>query len=79
MDKKMYFDTPTQVVFYDYDNECYTGGIAYKDEIICGCCGGIIEIADLYESVPEGIEAIKEYAAWISIDDAICGGEKPDA
>ena len=40
MDKK-YYNKPTQVKFYDVDNDLWVGGIAYHDEIICGCCGGI--------------------------------------
>jgi hypothetical protein len=78
MAKKMHFEVPTQVVFYSFDDEKYIGGIAYGDEVICGCCGGTFEIAELYEFAPEGIEAIIEYAAWIDIEDAICGGDKPE-
>ena len=76
-----YFDVPTQVAFFDYDNQDnprYIGGIAYQDKIICGCCGGLVEIADIYEFTPEGITPIKEYADWVDIDDEICGGEKPE-
>jgi hypothetical protein len=32
----MFFETPTQVKFWDADGGHYTAGIAYKDEIICG-------------------------------------------
>lgn len=31
-----YFEVPTQVKFWDYFDEHYLGGIAYRDEIICG-------------------------------------------
>lgn len=41
----MFFETPTQVKFWDPDGGHYTAGIAYKDEIICGCRGGVFEIA----------------------------------
>ena len=34
------FNTPTQVMFWDIYGDHYTYGIAYKNEIICGCCGG---------------------------------------
>lgn len=30
----MFFETPTQVKFWDPDGGHYTAGIAYKDEII---------------------------------------------
>lgn len=40
----MFFESPTQVKFWDADGGHYTAGIAYKNEIICGCCGGVFEI-----------------------------------
>lgn len=45
-----YFDIPTQVHFFvPFTSEwCY--GIAYHNEIICACCGGIFEL-DEVESV----------------------------
>lgn len=50
---KTYFDKPTQIKFYDIDNEDWLGGIAYKDEIICGCCGQIIYITDYLAELDE--------------------------
>ena len=43
-----YFEVPTQVVFTFYNGECYerSAGIAYCDEIICGCCGGTFDLED---------------------------------
>lgn len=38
---KKYYEIPTQVLFYDDE---WIGGIAYKDEIICGECGKAIKI-----------------------------------
>lgn len=40
-----YFDVPTQVQFWDYKKRRYNGGIAYRDEIICGCCGDVFNIS----------------------------------
>lgn len=45
----MNFERPTQVAFYNIENDCYDAGIAYGDEIICLCCGGIISIEELLE------------------------------
>lgn len=60
-----YFDKPTQVVFRDPDNEeGFIGGIAYRDEIICGCCGGIFELNEV-----EDLLSID----WIDISDSIRG------
>lgn len=59
---KLYYDKPTQVKFISYDGTIRTG-IAYKDEIICACCGGIYEIEDLLLRQPQ---EIKESQFWIS-------------
>lgn len=45
-----YFDVPMQVIFEstDPDGELHTNtGIAYKDEIICLCCGGVFEVSEI--------------------------------
>ena len=78
---KMYFDEPKQVVFADPDN-CgeWLVGIAYKDEIICACCGGIFEIEDVAQMAGEDgiVNPIYEYNDWIDIAGDICGGEMPE-
>lgn len=67
---KQYFETPTQVLFkQDKETMLENGaewfaGIAYHDEIICGCCGGIVEI--------EEVEQIQTLP-WIDITEAIAG------
>lgn len=53
MKKYDYFEAPTQVKFWDGR---YIGGIAYRDEIICGCCGGIFKISDVYEVAPDTLD-----------------------
>lgn len=69
------FDKPMQVKFYDYDGDHYNGGIAYGKEVICGCCGGIFELEELYEFTPKGIEPIILLDGWISIEAEIRGDE----
>ncbi|MCI7591080.1 MAG: hypothetical protein MSS74_04025 [Lactobacillus johnsonii] len=44
------------------NNVDYFVGIAYHDEIICACCGGIVEISEV-----ENIETFP----WVDITDAI--------
>ena len=67
---KKYFEIPTQVKFWQdtetmhENNADYFAGITYHDEIICGCCGGIIEINEV-----EKIETLP----WIDITEAIIG------
>ena len=73
------FDIPTQVVFYDHDGDCWKSGIAYGGIIICACCGGVIEIDEIYEFAPaEIVQPIFPYHNWCDITDDIIGGEMPD-
>ncbi len=77
MERQMYYDKPTQVMFYDFDAGDYTYdvGIAYCGEIICGCCGGIFSIEELWEmaDTEELINPIVRMD-WIDISDEIRGG-----
>lgn len=63
----IYFNTPTQVAFWDVDGDHYIGGIAYGDEIICCCCGGVISIEEVREFAPEGVEPIVVYDEWVDL------------
>ncbi len=79
--EKTYFDRPTQVIFADPDNPGeWLCGIAYRDEIICACCGGVFNIDDVIEMAREdGVNcAIHEYHEWNDIADEIVGGELPE-
>ena len=79
MDEMKYFDKPTQVVFYDVDGDNWKSGIAYCGEIICACCGGVIEIDEIYEFAPAEIaKPIFPYHSWCDITDDIIGGEMPE-
>ena len=81
------YDRPTQVKFLDIDAEeevFWQGGIAYGTEIICGCCGGVFEIADLYadwemvknDPLYAGIDSpIHEYNEWVDLRKAIIGDD----
>ena len=67
---KQYFETPTRVLFkQDAETMRENGaewfaGIAYHDEIICGCCGGIVEVSET-----ELIQPL----SWANISEAIAG------
>ena len=87
------FDCPTQVKFIDfdrdYDNDCnkepyWVGGIAFHDKIICGCCGGTIDIQDYYDDWDSFAKAEFEdyiedgnplvvYDYWVDINQEIKG------
>lgn len=78
MKKYNYFKVPTQVKFWDYiGGHYYFGGIAYRDEIICGCCGSIFDISDIYEFAPDTLEEdpIVVYDNWVDINYDICGDD----
>ena len=80
---KTYYDFPTQVIFYDGGDDespIFCTGIAYKDEIICACCGGVMKISEVIADAKEdGIKtAIYDYADWCDVRKAIAGGEYPE-
>lgn len=79
-----YYEKPTMVKFLNPNyfedgvvenadgEEYWLGGIAYKDEIICGCCGGAFEIKGLMKGY--GAETLKfEELLWINIVNEIIG------
>ena len=71
-----FFKIPKQVMFKDLDiREDYLGGIAYHDEVICGCCGQIFKIADLYETAHGEYEPIKVFRSWVNVSDEIIGDD----
>lgn len=71
------FKFPTQVKFWDYIGDRYIGGIAHRDEIICGCCGGIFYISEIYEFAPDTLEEdpIVVCDNWVDINYDICGDD----
>ena len=75
MIKYEHFERPTQVQFCDHEGVMH-GGIAYGGEIICGCCGGIFTIEEVYEFAPDyGVEEpIIPYHDWEPLEETIvCG------
>ena len=79
---KTYYYVPTQVIFYDGcdDSPIFCAGIAYMDEIICACCGGVMKISEVIADAKEdGIKtAIYDYKDWCDVREAIAGGEYPE-
>ena len=72
--KKLFYDHPTQVSFADlFDEHAWIGGIAYQDEIICGDCGAVVNLEELYDDAAElGIEnPVVEWEDWVSFSDLI--------
>ena len=71
------FDVPTQVAFWD-DDGMYRAGIAYGEEIICACCGGVQEIKEICEFAPRNVEPIVIYKSWVNFEGSIIGNEEAD-
>ena len=67
-----------QVKFWDDDNKKWFGGIMIDNEyIICGCCGGVFEIAEIVEYTPIEFQPIYPYENWADLTEEIFGGEHP--
>lgn len=76
--KYNYFAVPAQVKFWDAPSGGhYIGGIAYRDEIICGCCGSVFKINEIYESAPDALDndPIVVYKGWVGLSSEICGDD----
>lgn len=70
----MKFNEPTMVKFYESGCEHWSGGIAYGDEIICACCGGILEIAEIIQDAEEdGVKDPIQVLSWINLRDELLG------
>jgi len=67
----MRFETPTQVKYWD--EGYYVGGIAYQDYIICGCCGGLMDIDEIIEFGTDAPEGAIVSLDWIDIEHEIKG------
>ena len=73
--KYNYFEVPTQVKFWDVDGDHYVGGIAYRNDVICGRCAGIVDISEIYEVAPDTLDndPIVVVKGWKGLSDKICG------
>lgn len=64
---KTYYELPTMVKFEDPDGENgWLYGIAYKEEIICACCGSTFDIEELNE---DGLEIVT--MDWVNFEEFI--------
>lgn len=67
---KKFYEVPTQVKFIEsadvVDEPHWIGGIAYQDYVICGECGGIIDLEDLEDIIE---------LPWVNITDEIVGDD----
>lgn len=85
---KHYYEMPTMVKFLDPYYELMAGeteedrpwlaGIAFTGYVICGCCGALIELSELFEFAigdkeNEPFDLQFEEMSWINIKDEIIG------
>ena len=76
-----FYERPVQVVFADPENPGdWLNGIAFRDVIICSCCGGIFEIDEVINVAKEDgvINPIYPYADWNDLTDSVVGGMLPE-
>ena len=64
---KRYYERPTQVRWFDSVQKRWIGGIAYKNELVCGCCGGVYELDEFEEG------EVVELGNWVNIEEEIRG------
>jgi len=66
-----FYEVPTQVKFLEsadvVDEPRWLGGIAFEDKVICGECGGVVELDDIADIVE---------LPWVSISEEILGDEE---
>lgn len=79
----MELDT-AQVRFFDENSENYLSGILHNGEVICGCCGCVIPIDEIFEfydfAVADNPALVKRcpkpilvYENWVDLCEAISG------
>jgi len=89
MNRKLFapehFEFPKQVKFLDLGDtqgrEFWHGGIIIDDCIICGCCGIVLPLEEIFtdweeygkKEYPNVETPIEIYESWIDIDEAIKG------
>ena len=87
---KHYYEKPTMVKFLDPYYELMVGetekdrpwlaGIAFGEYVICGCCGELMELSELFEFAAgdeeyEPFDLQFEEMSWIDIKEAIIGDQ----
>ena len=83
---KTYYERPTQVMFYEAESNTWSWGVAYKDDIICACCGCVLHITEIIDDFNDYAKEngakiskpIYEYNCWCDIVESIYGDELPE-
>ena len=65
-----------QCKFYDIENGVIHGGILTDDgDIICGCCGGLIERDEIGNGAECTLRILRIYDSWLDLTNGICGDD----
>lgn len=66
-----------QIMIYDKEAQLIHGGIKMDNgDVICGCCGGLIEVDDFGESSDCQHIILKEFKkCWVDLTDEITGDD----
>lgn len=73
-------------MFYEAESNTWSWGIAYKEDIICACCGAVLHITEIIDDFVDYAEEneaklskpIYEYRGWCDFVETIYGDELPD-
>lgn len=68
---KNFYEKPMQVAFIEKGDDADNSvnyGIAFQDTVICACCGGVFELAE--------VVIVKEFDWWVSFKDEIKGDDE---
>lgn len=61
-----------QIIFRDLEtHENYGGILTDERNVICGCCGGLLEAKEENQTW----KIIKIYNNWMNLENAICGDD----
>lgn len=72
MDNKRYYNFPVQVMFYDYCENDFTWGIAFREEIISANDGSVFNIDEvLTEAHDRGISNPIQAHKWVDFTEEI--------
>ena len=73
----LYYSHPVQVRYWDAGMKKFIGGVAYKDFIVCGCCGRTCSITDILWEAAKYDNLDVDHAIiemdWIDINQEIIG------
>ena len=65
------FLTPTQLEYWNVLKGDYSGGIGYRDIVICAQSGNVVDIADILAQTPTDKKPFYIYQTWVDFSESI--------